>query len=378
MAASPRSPLRSAALGALALLGALTGCAPVEAPASNPAESTSAPAASAASSADSTTTPLAPVPEPSEPSRAETPMREAAPEDQAVEADETNRSPVRAGLGELLVKGRAPKTDYSREQFGVRWADTDRNGCDTRNDILRRDLTDVAVAPGTQGCKVLSGDLTSPFTGDYVDFVSGTHTSSDVQIDHVVALSDAWQKGAQNLDADRRTQFANDPLNLLAVDGPSNSAKGDGDAATWLPPNKEFRCEYVARQIAVKQRYELWVTDAEKRAMDRVLTQCPDQPLTVEHSVPEPSEPPTAPENAQPASREPEAVEPPASQAPAFPAPPIPAPSAPPAPAAPDDVYFAKCADARAGGAAPLYAGQPGYRPGLDGDGDGVACEPRR
>lgn len=363
MADSPRPSLRCAALGVLALLGTLAGCAPVDAP--DPGASASV--SGAASSSAASTTPPAPVPDPSEPSRAETPTQESEPTE---ETGEANRGPVPAALDELTVKGRAPKTDYSREQFGMRWADTNRNGCDTRNDILRRDLTDVAIAAGTQGCKVLSGNLTSPFTGQHVPFVAGAQTSSDVQIDHVVALSDAWQKGAQNLTPDQREEFANDPLNLLAVDGPSNSAKGDGDAATWLPPNKEFRCEYVARQIVVKQRYELWVTEAEKRAMDQVLNQCPDQPLITTHTAPEPSEPPAAP--VVPTPREPEIADPPVVQEPELP---VPAAPAPPAPA---DLYFAKCADARAAGAAPLYAGQPGYRPGLDGDGDGVACEPRR
>ncbi|WP_320414914.1 GmrSD restriction endonuclease domain-containing protein [Kocuria sp. cx-116] len=365
MAASPRSSLRASALSALALVGVLSGCAPVDAP---PPPGPSATASAAASSAVSSTTPPVPVPVPEsdEPAVTQTPETAA----QQGEATDAIQSPARAALGELPVKGRAPKTDYSREQFGARWSDTDRNGCDTRNDILRRDLTDVAVAPGTQGCKVLSGDLTSPFTGEFIDFVAGVQTSSDVQIDHVVALSDAWQKGAQNVDADRRTQFANDPLNLLAVDGPSNSAKGDGDAATWLPPAKEFRCEYVARQITVKQRYELWVTDAEKRAMDAVLSQCPGQQLIIDPVVPEPVDVPAAS-----APTEPAPVEPPALGTSA-----VPAPDAPeaPAPGAQGEAYFAKCADARAAGAAPLYAGQPGYRPGLDGDGDGVACETRR
>ncbi|WP_308495786.1 GmrSD restriction endonuclease domain-containing protein [Kocuria sp. cx-455] len=358
MAASPRSSLRTSALAALALVGVLSGCAPVDAP---PPPGPSATASAAASSAVSSTTPPVPVPGTGEPAVTQTPEATA----QQSEATEANQSPARAALDELPVKGRAPKTDYSREQFGARWSDTDRNGCDTRNDILRRDLTDVAVAPGTQGCKVLSGDLTSPFTGEFIDFVAGVQTSSDVQIDHVVALSDAWQKGAQNVDADRRTQFANDPLNLLAVDGPSNSAKGDGDAATWLPPAKEFRCEYVARQITVKQRYELWVTDAEKRAMDAVLSQCPGQQLIIDPVVPEPVDVPAASAPTQPAP-----VESPAGGATAVPA--------PDAPEAQGGAYFAKCADARAARAAPLYAGQPGYRPGLDGDGDGVACETRR
>lgn len=273
-------------------------------------------------------------------------------------------------LYELEVKGRAPKTGYDRELFGWR-DDVDHNGCDTRNDVLRRDLDDITLKSG--GCVVLGGSLTSDYTGDTFDFIRGD--GNNIDIDHVVALSNAWQTGAQQLSEDELLEFGNEPVNLLAVESSVNRSKGDGDAATWLPPNKEFRCEYVARQITVKQRYELWVTDAEKRAMDQVLSQCPDQPLITAHVVPEPTEAPAAP--AQPAPREPEVVEPPAPQAPPMTAPAPPAP-APPAPPTQTDIYFPKCADARAAGAAPLYAGQPGYRAGLDGDGDGVACEPRR
>lgn len=118
--------------------------------------------------------------------------------------------------------------------------------------------------------------LRDPFTGETIDFVRGQGTSTLVQIDHVVALSDAWQKGAQLLSAEERLDFANDPLNLLAVDGPTNASKGDGDAATWLPPNKGFRCDYVARQTAVKAKHGLWMTRAEHDAIHRILsTQCP-------------------------------------------------------------------------------------------------------
>lgn len=182
-------------------------------------------------------------------------------------------------LAQLPVKGRAPRTGYDRDLFGQRWADVDRNGCDQRNDILNRDLTDRTHREGTRGCVVTSGVLIDPFTGTRIDFVRGNDTSTAVQIDHVVALSDAWQKGAQQLSGEERRGFANDPLNLLAVDGPTNQAKSDGDAATWLPPRKAFRCEYVAIQIAVKQRYGLWITAAERDAMARVLVSCPQQPL---------------------------------------------------------------------------------------------------
>jgi len=132
---------------------------------------------------------------------------------------------------------------------------------------------------GTRDCVVLTGTLADPYTATKISFVRGQDTSNAVQIDHVVALSDAWQKGAQKLDADTRRAFANDPLNLLAVDGPANQAKGDGDAATWLPSNKSYRCQYVARQVAVKAKYSLWVTQAEHDAIARVLKSCPDQSL---------------------------------------------------------------------------------------------------
>jgi len=183
-------------------------------------------------------------------------------------------------LNQLEVKGRAPKTGYSRAQFGDGWGQV--NGCDVRNLILQRDMVDTAI--DQDGCKVISGVLQDPYTAKTIQFKRGTRLSSLVQIDHIVALSDAWQKGAQQLSFEQREKLANDPLELLAVDGPTNEKKGDGDAATWLPPNKPYRCQYVARQIAVKQKYHLWITQAEKDAMKRVLNQCPTQKLPIESS----------------------------------------------------------------------------------------------
>ena len=184
-----------------------------------------------------------------------------------------------ATLAALPVKGRAPKTGYARAAFGPAWSDDvdvegGHNGCDTRNDVLRRDLTAELLKPGTHGCVVLSGTLADPYTGHTIVFARGRSSSSKVQIDHVVALGDAWVTGAQQLTPTQRTTLANDPLNLLAVDGPTNSAKGDADAASWLPPNKAFRCTYVARQVAVKQRYHLWVTPAERAQIARILSSC--------------------------------------------------------------------------------------------------------
>ncbi len=245
-------------------------------------------------------------------------------------------------------------TGYARGRFGPAWADVDRNGCDTRNDMLRRDLRPLTVQAGTYGCKVLSGVLADPYTGKRIGFSRGVSTSSRVQIDHVVALADAWQKGAQAWSAGRREAFANDPLELLAVDGVTNLRKGAGDAATWLPPNKSYRCAYVARQVSVKRKYRLWVTAAELQAMVRVLSTCPHQPLVTDAAA-------TRPKVRQPRI----------AAAPTRPSSPIRNRTS----AAPHSTYYPNCDAVRAAGAAPLRRGDPGYSRSLDRDGDGVACE---
>ncbi|QOD04296.1 DUF1524 domain-containing protein [Pseudarthrobacter sp. BIM B-2242] len=279
-------------------------------------------------------------------------------------------------LATLPIKGRAPKTGYDRALFGQAWMDVDRNGCDTRNDILKRDLTAIEYTNSVP-CKVQSGTLADPYTGTTISFLRGSATSSAVQIDHVVALSDAWQKGAQQLTTEQRTAFANDPLNLQSTDGPTNIKKGDGDAATWLPPNKGFRCEYVARQISVKATYSLWVTQAEHDAMARILADCAGQLAPTNAQAPVVAAPAPAPAVA-PAQVPPAPVAPGPAPAPVpvVPAPAAPAPAIPaPAPAAPAAAYYANCAAAKAAGAAPILAGQAGYRAALDRDADGVACE---
>ena len=182
---------------------------------------------------------------------------------------------ARNALAALPTKGRAPKTGYKRSQFGDGWAKA--GGCDTRNVILRRDLVNAVL--GDDNCKVQAGALSDPYTGQRIAFKRGANSSGAVQIDHVVALSNAWQTGAQQLSSEQRISLANDPLELLAVDGPANQQKGDGDAATWLPSNKPFRCQYIARQIAVKKKYSLWVTPPERTAMERILASCPEQRL---------------------------------------------------------------------------------------------------
>lgn len=191
----------------------------------------------------------------------------------------------------LPVKGRAPKTGYSRAQFGTAWADTDSDGCDQREDVLNRDLVSGRVSGHMikktfDGCDVLTGVLQDPYTGRTIAFTRGRRTSAAVQIDHMVAESDAWQTGAHQWSQNKRLRFATDTLNLIAVDGPTNESKGDGDTAIWLPPNKKFRVEYVAHQVAIKQKYGLWVTPAEKQAMITVLSQSPTQPLPTPEPIP--------------------------------------------------------------------------------------------
>lgn len=319
------------------------------------------PTPSSAPTVDATGAPL----DPDSPSLAAQGASVAAPKSQPAYATKATEL-----LAALPVKGRAPKTGYNRTMFGQAWADVDRNGCDTRNDILKRDLTGVSYTNSVH-CKVQSGTLADPYTGTTINFLRGSATSSAVQIDHVVALSDAWQKGAQQLTTEQRTSFANDPLNLQATDGPTNMKKGDGDAATWLPPNKGFRCEYVARQISVKATYSLWVTQAEHDAMARILANCSGQLAPTNEKAPVVVAPAPEPAATQPAP----VAAPPAAPAPApvAPAPVVPAPV--PAVPATATVYYANCSAAKAAGVAPLYAGSPGYRPALDRDSDGVACE---
>jgi hypothetical protein len=237
-------------LAALLLAGSLAGC--------NAAATAGTTVADAARSAaaEATAAPAAP----------------GAPAAQTPAANPGETAAAVAALATIEVKGRAPKTGYSREEFGPSWSDVDHNGCDTRNDILARDLTGETLEPNN--CVVLTGTLADKYTGTTINFVRGNKTSTLVQIDHIIPLSLAWQTGAQQISADQRKQLANDPLNLMAADGPTNGAKSDKDAATWLPPNKAFRCEYVARQTAVKAKYKLWMTQPEHDAIAGILATC--------------------------------------------------------------------------------------------------------
>ncbi|GAA2087920.1 GmrSD restriction endonuclease domain-containing protein [Brevibacterium salitolerans] len=314
----------------------------------------------------------------------------------AAEADAADRDPSDAEpdsalrmLYTLDVKGRAPKTGYDRDGFGWR-DDVDHNGCDTRNDVLRRDLTDITLAD--DGCVVLGGALTSAYSGDTFDFIRGD--GNNVDIDHVVALSNAWQTGAQQLSDAERRELANDPLNLLAVESSLNRQKGDADAATWLPPERGYRCEYVSRQIRVKHEYDLWVTRPEFETMEELLLGCEEPafdddsewPDRYEGDVDDTDTSRTGSGASGSSSSGSGSTGSGSSSS---------GPSSPGssgsggshtggAGSAPDSGGgasgaasgpFENCDAARAAGAAPVHAGDPGYGRHLDRDGDGVGCE---
>lgn len=322
----------SAALGAVVATGVvLTGCLGTS-PASPVAETPSSQPSS----------------EPSTPG-ARTPAPSATTSHPEVADHSTDeRATALATLAGLAVKGRTPMTGYGRERFGQAWLDADRNGCDTRNDLLAARLTNLDYAPGTHDCVVQSGDLADHYTAREIHFVKGDGFLVD--IDHVVALGNVWATGGSGWDIRKRAAIANDPMNLEPVDASTNRQKGDGDAATWLPPSKSYRCSYVARQIGVKAKYGLWVTPPEGVALKRVLAACTDEhlpkdsgaPTSVTLNIHDPYLQSTATSEPSPPS---------------------------------GSVHYANCDAARAAGAAPVLRGDPGYGPHLDRDGDGSACK---
>lgn len=320
-------------------------------------------------------------------------------EPSSVRSSKTTTNEATQALDKLAVKGRAPKTGYSRRQFGTGWVDADHNGCDTRNDVLRRDLKAYTTKAGTRGCVVLSGTLSDPYTGATIKFVRGQGTSSAVPIDHVVALADAWQKGAQPLSPARRQAFANDPLNLLAVGRSVNLAKRDSDAASWLPPAKGYRCAFVARQVAVKTKYQLWVTEAEREVIRRILSTCPSQTLPKSSPIPlgggpdmvapkprsttkpTPGSRPSAKAPPRPFTRTPRATAQPTPRPIKPTATPRPTPQPKPTPAAKPthnrlDPRYRTCKLAKSEGYGPYRRGvDPEYDWYRDADHDGIVCE---
>lgn len=185
-----------------------------------------------------------------------------------------DRETARKVIEELATKGRGPKTGYDRDEFGYAWMDTAdgvplaRNGCDTRNDLIRRDGQNLEFRSGSD-CVVVAMTLHDPYTGTTIEWRK--QKAAEVQIDHVVPLSYSWQMGSSRWPESKRKQLANDVLNLIPVEGRANSAKGDSGPASWLPPNKPVRCAYAVRFAQVALKYEMPVTAPDKQMM---LKQC--------------------------------------------------------------------------------------------------------
>ncbi|MFI9822975.1 HNH endonuclease family protein [Streptomyces sp. NPDC052013] len=187
---------------------------------------------------------------------------------------EADRAAAVALIERVTTKGRGPRTGYDREDFGYAWKDTAdgvplaRNGCDTRNDLLRRDGQNLRFRSGSD-CVVVALTLADPYTGKTIEWRK--QDAAEVQIDHVVPLSYSWQMGAARWPRHKREQLANDTLNLIPVDGRANSAKSDSGPASWLPPDKRIRCAYAVRFAQVALKYEMPVTAPDKKMM---LRQC--------------------------------------------------------------------------------------------------------
>ncbi|HEV7627711.1 MAG TPA: HNH endonuclease family protein [Streptomyces sp.] len=288
---SRRPTPRAALAPALSLLACLlaAGCGGVEAgdggandagaDAHSPAPSRSA-SASESASAPSSSDPASPTPTPSS-----TPTDASGAFSPFANADGTERglAPLtsaadheraRGLIATLRTKGRGPRTGYEREAFGYAWKDSvddvplAHNGCDTRNDLMARDGRQLKRKQGS-GCVIVSMTLLDPYTGNTIDWRK--QQATEVQIDHVMPLSYDWQMGAARWSESERERIANDPLNLIPVDGPTNSSKGDSGPASWLPPNKQIRCAYSVRFAQVALKYKLPVTSPDKQTM---LEQC--------------------------------------------------------------------------------------------------------
>lgn len=262
-------------------------------------------------------------------------------------------------LETLTVAPFSSTSKYQRANFGETWEDIDSNGCETREDILKRDIPNATIKGK---CDVRKGSFSDPYTGKTINFNADDGKGGGVDIDHIIPLSLGWKTGASEWDAAKRLKFANDPLNLMASDSGENRKKGDKDASAYLPPNKAFHCEYVARQVSVRVKYGTWITPAEKSAIYTVLQSCPTQPLIADTwGISVDKSAPVAPVA-------------PAEPAPAAPVEPAPVAEAPVATGG-NDPQFSSCAKAKAEGFGPYTAADPEFSWYRDGDGDGTVCE---
>jgi hypothetical protein len=188
-------------------------------------------------------------------------------------------SDVLAGVA--VLPQRTHRYDYRRAAFGDAWDDDNdaplgHNGCDTRDDILDRDLVDKTYV-SIKRCPnaVATGTLHDPYTNATVAFQRGAKVGEAVQIDHIVPLAYAWDMGAYSWPQPERLRFANDPANLLAVQGQANQDKGDSPPAQWMPPNTAFACQYAMQFIAVLRGYQLPVDQASAGVLRQAAATCP-------------------------------------------------------------------------------------------------------
>jgi len=251
--------------------------------------------------------------------------------------------PLALAVLDVMIVAPEYSSGYQRELF-PHWSVS--NGCSTRDRVLIEESTSFAQVDPF-GCRVVAGDWLSAFDGRIWD------DPAEIQIDHLVALKEAWESGAWAWTESQRRYFANDrddPRPLNAITGSVNQSKSDLDPADWLPPLESARCGYIADWIAVKARWQLSIDGRERDAMARYLkTNCSDQRI---------------------APWETQAVSAPTSVN----------TSTPPVTVktyggTSGTVYYANCTEARAAGAAPILAGEPGYRVAMDRDQDGIACE---
>ena len=183
--------------------------------------------------------------------------------------------------GIVLMPARIHRYDYRRPAFGDAWTDdTDapggHNDCDTRDDILNRDLIDKTYVSIKRCPKAVeTGTLHDPYTNAVIVFARGAKVGEAVQIDHIVPLAYAWDMGADGWTVPQRMRFANDPANLLAVQGQANQDKGDSPPALWMPPNSAFACQYAMQFIAVLRGYSLPVEVASTRVLREAAATCP-------------------------------------------------------------------------------------------------------
>lgn len=323
--------------GAIALTLLVSGCSTPSTEA--PLNDISASATEVTTSPSSPVNTTKPAPEPS---------TEAAPQ---IEAGSALAVLETLPVKEPIVGG------YDRDSFGPSWEDVDNNGCDTRNDILQRDLENITL---DGSCKVQTGTYADPYTATTINFDRSSGNGGGIDIDHIVALSAGYKTGGAEWSAAKRLQFANDPLNLISSEAGANRFKKDKDASQWLPSssgNPAFDCQYVARQISVKQKYEAWVTAPEKDAMKAVLATCPEEPLPTDDTV--------VNVDAGPAQEAPAPAPEPAVEAPA-----------PDSGVGGADPNYGSCKKAKAAGAGPYVKGvDVEYDFYRDGDGDGTVCE---